>query len=169
MSIAKAFRQARDGLPDSLTFRDQQLADMAFLAELYASTRAQELAPVPWPEEQKRAFLQQQFEAQHQHYQTHYPNADYLMILDDQQPAGRVYVDRRDDEIRLVDIALSPAFRGAGLGTKLLHLLMHEATAREQPLRIHVEKNNPAMRLYKRLGFKPIEDKGVYDLMEFRR
>jgi hypothetical protein len=32
---------------------------------------------------------------------------------------------------------------------------------------IHVEKNNPAMRLYRRLGFTAVEDKGVYDLMRW--
>jgi len=34
-------------------------------------------------------------------------------------------------------------------------------------LGIHVEKFNPAMKLYERLGFKPVEDQGIYLLMQF--
>ena len=33
---------------------------------------------------------------------------------------------------------------------------------------IHVERFNPALRLYERLGFSVAEDKGVYLLLERR-
>jgi ribosomal protein S18 acetylase RimI-like enzyme len=81
------------------------------------------------------------------------------------EPAGRLYVARWEDEIRIVDIALLPDFRGRGLGTALLEDLMAEADAAGKPLSIHVEQNNPARSLYDRLGFEEAGEFGVYVLM----
>jgi ribosomal protein S18 acetylase RimI-like enzyme len=142
--------------------------DFDFLARVYASTRTEELAPVPWNAEQKAAFLRAQFEAQDKYYRENYTGAEFLVILDGEVPAGRLYVDRWPDEIRLMDIALLPEHRGKGIGTRLLNDLQEEARAAGKPLRIHVERMNPALGLYERLGFAPVEDRGVYWLMEWR-
>lgn len=152
-----------------ITLRPIQEEDMEILFRVYASTRAEEMAMVvDWTDEQKTAFLRMQFQAQHAWYQEHYIGAQFDVLLADDVPAGRLYVHRREAEIRLVDISLLPEFRGTGIGTKLLRELMAEAQAAGKPLTIHVEKYNPAMRLYLRLGFKPIDDRGPYDLMEWR-
>jgi ribosomal protein S18 acetylase RimI-like enzyme len=154
---------------DSLTtLRPVTSEDGPFLYRLYASTRAEELAVVPWDEAQKEAFLRMQFHAQTKFYAESFPGAAFLMVLREGEPAGRLYVDRRGDEIRLLDIALLPEHRGAGLGTALLRDLTTEAAAAGKPLRIHVERFNPALRLYERLGFKLLQDEGVYYLMEWR-
>jgi len=149
-----------------VTLRPIREEDMEFLCRVYTSTRWEELAPVPWSEEEKLAFCRSQFMAQHAYYQANYPGAAWLVIERDGVPAGRLYVHRREKEIRLVDIALLPEHRGFGIGSRLLGELIAESTAAGKPLRIHVEKNNPALRLYERLGFVPIADKGVYHLME---
>ena len=142
---------------------------MELLLRLYATTRADEMAMVTdWTDEQKEAFVRMQFQAQHAWYQEHYGDAQFDVVLIDGVPAGRLYVHRRAKEIRLVDISLMPELRGRGIGGALLRELMAEAEAAGKPLTIHVEKFNPAMRLYLRLGFKPIEDRGPYDLMEWK-
>lgn len=142
--------------------------DMDFLLRVYRSTREEELAMVvDWTEEMKDAFIQQQFNAQHVWYQEHYQGATFDIVLVDGVPAGRLYVHRRPDEIRLVDIALLPEFRKGGLGTSILQDLLAEVRAAGKPVTIHVEVYNPAMRLYERLGFKPVEDRGVYRLMKW--
>lgn len=142
---------------------------MDFLLRLYATTRADEMAMIAdWSDGQKDAFVRMQFEAQHAWYQEHYSDARFNLVLVDGAPAGRLYVHRRPTEIRLVDISLMPDLRGRGIGTSLLRELMAEAETAGKPLTIHVEKYNPAMRLYQRLGFKSIADRGPYDLMEWR-
>ncbi|HVT19106.1 MAG TPA: GNAT family N-acetyltransferase [Thermoanaerobaculia bacterium] len=150
-----------------LTLRPIVLDDLPFLYEVYAGTRAEEMAAVPWSEEQKQAFLRMQFDLQRRFYEENFPDAEYSIVLLDGRPAGRLYVHRRPDEIRLIDIALLPEHRGAGHGTALLRRLFGEATAAGKPLRIHVERFNPALRLYQRLGFTQIADQGVYLLMEW--
>jgi ribosomal protein S18 acetylase RimI-like enzyme len=150
-----------------LEFRPITDRDLPFLARVYASTRTEELAHVQWSDEQKAGFLQMQFEAQHAHYQTHYTGADWLVIEFAGEPAGRLYIARWAREHRLIDIALLPQFRRRGFGTALLRDLMDEAQSAGKSLSIHVEKNNPAMQLYRRLGFAAVGEHGVYDLMRW--
>lgn len=141
---------------------------MAFLLRVYRSTREEELALVlDWTEEMKAGFVRQQFEAQHVWYQDHYEGAQFDVILVDGIPAGRLYVHRRAAEIRLVDITLLPEFRKGGVGTSLLRDLLTEGEAAGKPVTIHVEVFNPAMRLYERLGFQPVEERGPYRLMKW--
>lgn len=149
-------------------YRDMKTADMPFLALLYRSTREQELAQTPWSEGEKRAFIDMQFRAQHDHYQKHYPDALWLIIEQTGRPVGRLYLERWDTEHRIIDIALLPAVRGRGIGGAILRDLLEEAAAEGKSVGIHVEKLNPAMSLYRRLGFRPVEDKGVYDLLVWR-
>lgn len=142
-------------------------ADREFLLSVYASTREEELAQVSWEEGAREAFLEHQFSAQDHHYRTNYPGATFDVIEVEGEPAGRLYVHRGPDEIRIMDIALAPPFRGRGIGTGLLRELMEEAGASGRSLSIHVELNNPARRLYERLGFVPAGEHGVYVLMRW--
>lgn len=142
--------------------------DLPFLALVYASTRVEEVARSGWPIETQQQFLLHQFDAQHRHYRQHYPAAEWLVIERGGVAAGRLYIEEWPDQIRLIDIALLPDQRGTGAGGAILEDIMDMARAAEKPLTIHVEKNNPAMRLYRRLGFEPIDEHGVYDLMEWK-
>ncbi|MEO9528858.1 GNAT family N-acetyltransferase [Roseibium sp.] len=143
----------------------RQDGDLPFLAALYRSTREIELARTPWSEAEKQAFIDMQFKAQHQHYQAHYPAALWLIVEREGTPLGRLYLERWTTEHRIIDIALVPEVRGQGIGKAILEDLAEEAAAAGKALSIHVEKENPAMRLYQRLGFETREDKGVYDLL----
>ncbi|HET6313484.1 MAG TPA: GNAT family N-acetyltransferase [Chloroflexia bacterium] len=152
----------------NITLRPIVQGDEELLYRVYASTREAELALTDWTDEQKAAFVQMQFVAQHNHYQEYYPNAAFLVILADEQPVGRLYVDRWPDQTRVVDITVLPEYRNLGIGTVLLKALMAEAAEAGKPLTIHVEQYNPALRLYERLGFTRIADRGIYYLMEWR-
>lgn len=148
-----------------LKFRDAGDADIAFLSRLYASTRMDELAVTDWSEAQKTAFLDMQFQAQHTHYHKHYPEADWLVVSHAGQDIGRLYIERWPSQQLIIDIAFLPAHRRKGYGGALLRDLIDEAWLAGKSASIHVEKNNPARRLYVDLGFVVVEDKGVYDLM----
>jgi ribosomal protein S18 acetylase RimI-like enzyme len=150
-------------LPDLRPATD---ADRSFLIDLYASTRADELALVDWDDATKRAFVEHQFNAQDHHYRSNYPGATFDVVEVDGERAGRLYVHRGARDIRIMDIAVAPEFRGRGIGTGLVHELIAEADASGRKLSIHVEMNNPARSLYDRLGFLPAGEHGVYVLME---
>jgi ribosomal protein S18 acetylase RimI-like enzyme len=151
-----------------LTFRRITEADLPFLARVYASTRAEEMAVVTsMTDAQKAAFVEAQFQLQHAHYQKYYPQADWLVTMRGGADVGRLYIERWPSQHRIIDIAFLPEHRGQGSGEALLRDLMDEAAVCGKDVSIHVEKDNPAMRLYRRLGFVTEEDKGVYDLMRW--
>jgi ribosomal protein S18 acetylase RimI-like enzyme len=153
-------------LPSGITLRPVGSSDRDFLLQVYASTRAEELRLVDWGADQKAAFVRMQFEAQDAYYREHYHPATFDVVEVDGEPAGRLYVARWEAEIRIVDVALLPEHRGRGIGTTLIRELLDEAAASGKCLSIHVEKHNPARRLYERLGFVESTDRGVYVLME---
>lgn len=136
--------------------------DEAFLLRVYGSTRAEELSLLDWTEAQKQAFVAAQYAAQASSYRSNYPGAEFLVIVADGEAAGRLYLHRRPAELRIMDLALLPPYRGHGLGTRLLRQVLAEGRTRGVPVTIHVERFNPALRLYQRLDFRVVGDKGVY-------
>lgn len=147
-----------------LALRAVSDADLPFLQALYASVRDEELRPTGWPEAQKSAFLTMQFQAQQRAYAA-YTETDYFIVQRGQQDIGRLYLQHQPEAISIVDISLMADTRGQGIGTDLLQAVFAQARAAHKAVQIHVEKFNPALRLYQRLGFVEVEDKGVYLLM----
>jgi GNAT superfamily N-acetyltransferase len=152
----------------NITFRPIAPEDQNFLFKLYASTRKEEVAQTGWTDFEQENFLRQQFLAQHQFYTEQFSNAEFKIILADNKAIGRLYMDYRDDEIRVIDISLLPGFRNKGIGSGLLSDILSRAKKLNKPVRIHVERYNPALKLYNRLGFVRIGDTGVYYLMEWK-
>jgi len=155
------------GVNASLALRPITTTDRDRLYRIYASTRAEELAVTDWNDSQKATFLQMQFDAQHRYYMENYRDARFQMIEWDRAPVGRLYLVRWPDEIRIIDIALLPEYRGRGLGSQLLRNIQADAQQAGLPVTIHVERFNPALSLYQRLGFHMVEDKGVYLLLKW--
>lgn len=148
-----------------ITLRPVRPDDRPFLLRVYAESRADELAATGWSAAEKDAFCHDQFAAQDDHYREHFPGCEYLVVERDGRSIGRLYRDLREDEIRVVDIALLAAERGRGVGGRLMGDILAEARDRGLEVRIHVERTNPARHLYDRLGFRLVEEGEVYDLL----
>lgn len=153
--------------PANITLRPVEPADHEFLVAVYGSTRADELALVPWTTEQQEAFVRSQFAAQQEHYAKYYPDGRHDIIMFDGRSVGRLYVARLDQEIRIVDITVLPAERNAGIGSYLIRQLLDEAKHTGKVTRIYVETFNPSLRLFERLGFAPTEQNGFHLLMQW--
>ena len=150
--------------PNAVTLHPAEPEDESFLAAVYGSTREQELAMVPWDAAQREAFILSQFTAQRTHYQTEYPQAKDSIIMLGDQPAGRIYIDRRESEIRILDFTLLPAFRGQGMGTPILRRVMDEAAQAGKRVSINLDAFSTSHQLFERLGFKPAESTGFHTL-----
>ena len=152
----------------TITLRDATAEDEGFLRQVYACTRAEEMALVPWTEEQREAFLRFQFDAQDSYYRSQFPEAAYQIILKDGAPVGRLYVYRNSTDMRILDITILPEHRAAGVGTSLIRDLQAEAEESNQPLNIWVENFNRSQSLFKRLGFLIVQEEGYNNLLEYR-
>jgi ribosomal protein S18 acetylase RimI-like enzyme len=148
-----------------LTIRDETTADFAASASLYRQTREAELSVTDWPEVQKAAFCRQQFDAQHAHYEAHYPRARFLLLLSGAMPIGRVYHEQTTSELRLMEITIDAQYRGRGIGGAISNALLTHAMESGVAMGLHVESFNPAKRLYERQGFRDVETRGIYVYM----
>jgi ribosomal protein S18 acetylase RimI-like enzyme len=151
-----------------IAYRPMTDEDLPFVARLYATTRAGELAATGWTAEAKAAFLDQQHRAQHAHYRGAYAGAEWLIVEKEGAAIGRLYLAQDPGALLLVDISLLPDWTGRGIGGAILADLIALARKERRPISLHVEKRNPAQFLYRRLGFAFAEDKGIYDRMEWR-
>ena len=151
-----------------ITLRSATEADDQFILSCYASTRAQELAQAPWSAEQKEAFIRMQYTAQKNHYAAEAPRASHDVIYAGEAPVGRIYLDRRDDALHILDITVLPEHRNHGTGSLLLRRLLEEAGKLGKPVTIYVESFNPSLRLFERLGFRRDQEKGLHLLMKWQ-
>jgi ribosomal protein S18 acetylase RimI-like enzyme len=151
-----------------VTLRRARQDDLPLLRRVYASTRHEDLASVDWNDAQRAWFLDMQFDLQARAYAQAHPEAQWQVVVCDGQPVGRLITDHTSDPIRLIDIALLPDYRGAGIGSELLRRLLDEATAAGKPVVLHVARSNPAAMLYQRLGFVVSAWDDVYLEMQWR-
>lgn len=149
-----------------LVLRPMEAADAPFVASLYASTRAEEVARFGWPAGQQRAFLSQQSDAQERYFRSRYPDAKWLIVERDGAAVGRLYLDESAQALHIVDISLLPAARGQGIGGALLADVVAAAAAAGRKATMQVERSNPARRLYARLGFVVAGETDVHLLLE---
>jgi ribosomal protein S18 acetylase RimI-like enzyme len=151
-----------------VTLRRARPDDLPLLRRVYAGARHAELASLDWNDAQRAWFVGMQFDLQARAFAQAYPAAQYEVILCAGQPVGRLIIDRSSDAIRLVDIALLPDHRSAGIGSELLRGLLDEATAAGKPVVLHVARSNRARALYQRLGFVVTTRDDVYLEMQWR-
>jgi ribosomal protein S18 acetylase RimI-like enzyme len=154
-------------MPD-VSLRPSIPSDEPFLGLVYASTRTEELASIPWTDEQKGLFLAQQFDAQSVVYRVNYPDASFSIVELDGEPIGRLILARlAGNELQIVDVALLPEHRNAGIGTGLIRDVLATAQSGDLMVSLHVEVWNPAVRLYERLGFRHVSSNEVHIRMEW--
>jgi N-acetylglutamate synthase-like GNAT family acetyltransferase len=154
-------------LAQSITLRRSEPADENFLLRVYASTRAAELAMVPWSDEQKSEFIRIQFAAQQNHYQTYFPEQQQFVVLRDGELVGRYWVAHRSDEIKILDITILPRLRNAGIGTYLVSRILGEGEESRKPISVYVETFNPSLKFFEKLGFVATETQGMHVLMRW--
>lgn len=152
---------------EQIKLRPVTEADDSFVFSIYASTRAQEMAQVPWSPEQKEAFVRMQYMAQKQHYAAEYPRASHDIIYIDEIPAGRLYLNRGDEVLHVLDITVLPEHRNRGVGSVMLGRILDEARQQAKPASIFVESFNPSVRFFDRLGFQVAEQSGFQLLMKW--
>lgn len=151
----------------SIDFRPVADSDLLFLSSLYASTLEEEITKLPWSVEQKIKYVSKGFVAQHNYFKNEFGGAEFNIVLENGVAIGRMYVDRSEYEIRVIDVTLLPESRGKGVGQVLMKSLLDESIERGVPISLLVEKNSPAISFYRRLGFGYVKGQGAYQLFKW--
>ncbi len=149
--------------------RSAALTDIPFLRRLYWSFRSEEMEPVPWLQEMKRAFIDGQFNLQHRHYVSVFSTADFLILQDKGKPIGRLYVDSTAERWHIIDIGFLPECRNGGRGLALLKDIQRQAqSSGASGVYLHVERRNDrAQALYRRLEFREVDATDTHIGMEW--
>lgn len=127
--------------------RNATEADQAILKDLFAQGRYGDPSVLP------ETLLQQQWQLRQQIYKNEYPNYLTLVVLQADEVAGMVTVSENVCTLHILELILKPHVRSQGWGSLLLRGLQATAALRGQTLSLHVLPHNPALRLYRRLGF----------------
>jgi GNAT superfamily N-acetyltransferase len=151
----------------SISFRPVTNDDAELLLEIYRSSRGDDLRGLGWADDRISEFLEMQYEAQQHFFEDEYKRAVDEIILWEAKPAGRVVVERREHEIRCIDVALLPGHRNKGIGTFLIRRLQNQARREKKPLRLQVIRFNRAVNLFERLGFVRTSETGTHFQMEW--
>lgn len=153
---------------ESISFRKVASGDDKLLLNIYQSSRGDDLRGLGWAEDRISEFLGMQYEAQQKFYASEYNRAVDEIILREDKPAGRLIVERREHEIRFIDVALLPEHRNQGIGTFLIRQLQEEARRERKPLRLQIIRFNRAVNLLERSGFVRTSETGTHFQMEWK-
>lgn len=152
---------------ESISLRPATEDDEQFLLELYKSSRGDDLRGLSWDEDRIAEFLEMQYESHRNFLKQDHPGMHDQIVIVAGEPAGRVAVEQRADEIRLIDIALLPAHRNQGVGTLLIRDLQQQAATANRCLRFQVIRFNRAVGLFERLGFTRTSETGTHLQLEW--
>ena len=136
------------------SIRPAALADEDFLLKLFRSVRASEFEQLGWPERKLEVFLDTQFRIQRSQYAAMYPQLACFVLECRSIPIGHLDLARSETAVRVVEISLLSEWRGLGIGGSVLRSVIQESVACRHTVRLSVAANNPAIRLYRRLGFR---------------
>jgi len=137
-----------------LSVQPANASDNLFLAELFYSTKTF-FYELGLPAGIAQSMLEQQYRLQQVAYQEQYPNAITYILFYQRQAVGKVMIDINEHRVHLVDFIMVPSMRGRGLGSAVLEAVELEATQRQLPVHLCVERENTqAKKLYLRHGFK---------------
>jgi ribosomal protein S18 acetylase RimI-like enzyme len=165
-SCMPAFPADGDAMRRDLALRASTSADRDFLLRVFQSTRTAEFVAAGFDTDTICSVLAQQFTMQNEYYRRHYPEGRFDIVVNGPHQIGRLYHDWHGrDEVRVIDIALLPEYRGAGIGTRLMKTIVAEAARRTLAVGLYVERDNPVRGFYRRLGFSAIGENGVYEQM----
>lgn len=145
-----------------IVYRPARSSDEPLLRELYALTRATEMAMVPWSDEQREMFIDMQFKAQQEHYRKAFSDATHDILLVNGSPVGNLYVQRRSDEIKIIDLNVLPSERKAGIGNQVVLKILNEAREEEKSVSVYVDTFSGSLQFFKRLGFEEAEQTGAH-------
>jgi GNAT superfamily N-acetyltransferase len=157
-------------LPSDIHLRLMQPADEAVFRRLYAEVRAPEMGMTQWPQAEIQAFCNSQYSAQDHHYREYYADLEQWAICRGDDVIGRIYLATFGGIFILMDITIALAWRGQGIGSCIVADVVRQADLGQREMQLHVEPDNPARRLYQRLGFTELPDQGTAEIyLEMRR
>lgn len=155
-------------ITDEISLRPLQPDEENYWREVFFDSVGGRFSALGMSGEQLNSLLEFQFQAQNTDYRTNYKKASNDVILFNDERAGRLIYSTEHSDLHIVDLAILSAFRNRGISTKILQWFFKQSRQSGLPVRLYVEKLNPAFKLYERLGFKIAADVNSHFQLEWR-
>ena len=134
--------------PGSIGFRRANDADLDFHYTLHVATMKEYTDKTwGWDEAQQAAA----FRADHD-------PAGIQIVTCDGGDVGMLLTEEGETVVFLAHVEISPEYQGRGIGSHILEQFIADAAERREPVSLRVLKVDPARSLYKRPGFKVIQE-----------
>lgn len=141
-------------LPNGIRLRMTRSADAVLERNLHDSSR-NDLQLIDGDREFIRSVMDFQYQAKNVGHGDSYPDAHYYMIEKAGDVVGRLVIDFGHNEVRVVDITVLPAWHGQGIGQTVIQAMQKVAGSLRLPVVLTALLNNqPALSLYRKLGFR---------------
>lgn len=83
----------------------------------------------------------------------------YAQIVEyDNKDIGLFKINKESSPWDVIQIQILPEYQNRGIGSLILKTVIKEAKSLSKSIRLSVYKNNPALKLYKRNGFRVVEE-----------
>ncbi|WP_297417475.1 GNAT family N-acetyltransferase [Clostridium sp.] len=156
-------------LEEIISLQKVKLEESEFLLKIFKESNPELLYICGLGEEEKRVILLQQFTIETKQLMQIYPNAEFNIVMLNEEPIGKLYINYGKTADRIIEIALLEEYRGRGIGKELIEIVIKNAKKAGKNVRLQVAWfNQNAYGLYKKLGFQVIENKEVFFEMEYR-
>jgi ribosomal protein S18 acetylase RimI-like enzyme len=130
--------------------RDARDSDLPFVEALYLGTMEPLLSELgDWDRDKFSNRIRKSFKAPESH----------VIIVDDRD-IGFMQVIETDADLNIAQVHLAEGYRGLGIGTQIANDLIARSERDGKTISLSVPRNNPAIALYKRFGFKITRDNG---------
>jgi ribosomal protein S18 acetylase RimI-like enzyme len=130
--------------------RDARDGDFPFAEALYLGTMERLLSELgDWDRDKFRKRIRRAFNAR-----------ECQVIIVDGRDIGFMQVIEMADDLNIAQLHLAEGYRGLGIGTQIAFDLIARAERDGKTISLSVPRNNPAIALYKRLGFRISRDDG---------
>jgi len=147
--------------------RSARKSDNDLLFQIFIASRIDLMLGITdW--EQQDAFMRFQFNTQLDQYRKNYEGACFDVIVIEGNVIGNMYTVQTNAEIHLIDISLLSDQRNQGIGRALIQDLLDQSAQIQKHVTLHVQQGNPAIHLYRRMGFFVTGEQDIYTRMEWQ-
>ena len=152
----------------TISCRLETLDDEPFVRRLLTDSITAELGAEAWPESLRAQLVGRQYRARRSSVHAAADEAASQIIVEDGEDVGWLLAAELDDEIRIIEILVTPRRRGRGVGSAAIRLVLERAARAGKTVRLVVNGTNVrAIRLYGQLGFRTMDDHQVQHLMRW--
>jgi ribosomal protein S18 acetylase RimI-like enzyme len=138
---------------------DQNYVD--FAKKIFFQHKTNELNAHQWPDQVLLPILENQFNAQEIAYKIKFPNAERFFLMLKDLPVGILLLNK-DKSYHIINIIIDSQFQGQKIGTSVLSDIIEHAKTENKQVTLKVDRRNPALRLYMRLGFEITTEDEIY-------